>query len=319
MPVSGPSTYLSTIDAFLQHWLDADAAVGPPGIVLVGGYNRAALVTDRATLATKMADLETLINARELAGADRDTRRAAMGERIRQFGAIVRGQFKNTVYRGVAPRVPNSTASGGVWGKALDDMANGWSRINTAPPAGFTPPLLLAGGYNLATFNTDATALKAAFTAVYAAFQDAETGKDERDAVFLPIRARLAQYRGAIQGRFAKTDPIYQSLPLLYPPAGRTPLGVPLTGEWADPPETGRLTWGESTDPDLDHYSVRYSPGTSYKSKDEEVVASVPPGTLTYDTLTGLAAPGSQAWFKVYVVLTTANEKGSNAVKIVRP
>lgn len=27
----------------------------------------------------------------------------------------------------------------------------------------------------------------------------------------------------------------------------------------------------------------------------------------------------SQAWFKVYVVLTTGNEKGSKAVKITRP
>ena len=36
-------------------------------------------------------------------------------------------------------------------------------------------------------------------------------------------------------------------------------------------------------------------------------------------SLDGPAAPGASAVFKVYVVLTTGNEKGSNVVRIVRP
>jgi hypothetical protein len=42
------------------------------------------------------------------------------------------------------------------------------------------------------------------------------------------------------------------------------------------------------------------------------------PGSLTYGTLDGLAAPGATAVFNVYVVLTSGTEKGSNVVRIVR-
>jgi len=42
--------------------------------------------------------------------------------------------------------------------------------------------------------------------------------------------------------------------------------------------------------------------------------------TLThFSTDEGLVAPGSRALFRVYVVLTTANEKGSNTVGVTRP
>jgi len=45
------------------------------------------------------------------------------------------------------------------------------------------------------------------------------------------------------------------------------------------------------------------------------VVASVTPGTLTLPTLEGLAAPGATA--RVYVVLRTGNEKGSETVVVI--
>ena len=51
----------------------------------------------------------------------------------------------------------------------------------------------------------------------------------------------------------------------------------------------------------------------------ESVVAEVDESLLTYATNVGLAAPGSVALFRVYVVLTTGNEKGSATVKVTRP
>lgn len=49
------------------------------------------------------------------------------------------------------------------------------------------------------------------------------------------------------------------------------------------------------------------------------MVTSIPAGTLTHATDAGLTIPGSSAVFKVYVVLATGNEKGSNAVTVARP
>ena len=42
--------------------------------------------------------------------------------------------------------------------------------------------------------------------------------------------------------------------------------------------------------------------------------------TLThFSTNEGLVAPGATALYRVYVVLTTANEMGSNTVLVTRP
>ncbi len=75
-----------------------------------------------------------------------------------------------------------------------------------------------------------------------------------------------------------------------------------------------------STDPDLLNDQLRGSiGGTKYNTDSETVIATNPPGVLTFDTDTGLVASGSVLYVKVYVMTATGNEKGSKAVKIVRP
>ncbi len=79
------------------------------------------------------------------------------------------------------------------------------------------------------------------------------------------------------------------------------------------------LSWTASSDPDLDHYEVRRSPSSPYNSNTEIMVASVSAATLTHSTDDGLTSPGTDMRFKVYVVLNTDNEAGSNAVEVARP
>ena len=43
------------------------------------------------------------------------------------------------------------------------------------------------------------------------------------------------------------------------------------------------------------------------------------PDVITYATDEGQVAPGAKVLFKVYVVLTTANEKGSKTASVTRP
>ncbi len=50
--------------------------------------------------------------------------------------------------------------------------------------------------------------------------------------------------------------------------------------------------------------------GPTYRAADESVVANIPPGTPTLSSPEGLAAPGATALYRVYVVLTTLNERG---------
>ncbi len=57
-----------------------------------------------------------------------------------------------------------------------------------------------------------------------------------------------------------------------------------------------------------------------YETDAESVVASVAPGAArSVSTEQGLGAPGATALYRVYVVLKTGNEKGSETVSITRP
>lgn len=62
------------------------------------------------------------------------------------------------------------------------------------------------------------------------------------------------------------------------------------------------------------------SPGPDYSSDDEVMVSSVPASApRILNTAGGLSAPGVTAGFKVYVITTTRNERGSNLVYVERP
>jgi hypothetical protein len=141
----------------------------------------------------------------------------------------------------------------------------------------------------------------------------------EREEIFREVRDKLVQYRGVIESSFPADDPLVLSLPRVYPLPGHTPDPVVLEGEWNAVTNMADLSWTPSTDPDLDHYEVRRSSSDPYNSNTEVMVASVPAGTHTLSTIEGLPGPGSNMRYKVYVVLNTSNEKGSNAVEVERP
>lgn len=321
MPFTGAGSYLPTIDQFVAHWIQVNVALGATPLTLRGGYVLATLQTDRTALQTALTATVNNDNTRQTAAADRDLKRAAIKERMRQFRAIVQGQLANTIYASALTPLPTERAAEGTWQQKMDDVSNLWNRINTdvPPPAGFTPPLKLAAGYLLAAFNTDAAALRTAFTAVTVATQNAAIARQQRDDLVVPLRQRLKEYRQFVQGLFPAGHALIQSLPALSPPPGSTPDPVSASAVWDAATGKAVLNWTAASAADLDTYSVRYHPGPAYKAAEEQVVASVPKTATTFATTFGLPAPGSVARFKVYVVTTTGNEKGSNTVSVTRP
>lgn len=153
----------------------------------------------------------------------------------------------------------------------------------------------MPGPHLVAAFTSDTGALMCAFTATTNADEDAQLAREQRDDIFDPIRAHLT------------------------PLPGSTPAPVQLSITWDVPRSKAHLVWSESDNPNVANYSVRYHPCPVYKASEEQTVSSVPAGMEEFFTDIGLPAPGSTAWFNVYVVMTTGNAKGSNAVKIIRP
>ncbi len=320
MPFSGPSSYLAVIDEFIGHWTDVNVALGIGGLVLQpDAYAITNLQTHRTNLATFITSLEGFINSQEGHRTSRDNQKDPMRERLRQLGGITKNQLRDSVYAGQVPQLIEPNANPGKWIIAMDDASHMWTTINATPPAGFTPPLLLTGGFTLANFNTAVAALKATFTSLVQADQDVTRAIDERDALFLIIRDRLVQYRGVIEAMFALDHPLVLSLPRVYPLPGHTPDAVTLSGGWNVGTSMADLSWTASTDPDLSGYSVRRSGADPYDTQSELVVDTLPPGTLVLATDEGLGTPGATMRYKVYVELSTGNERGSNTVTINRP
>ncbi|MGL4401953.1 MAG: hypothetical protein ACRCXD_18995 [Luteolibacter sp.] len=62
------------------------------------------------------------------------------------------------------------------------------------------------------------------------------------------------------------------------------------------------------------------SPAATYQPEAESTLATLPGGgALEYLTAAGLPPPGETASYKIYAILTTGNERGSNAVAVTRP
>lgn len=317
-----PRNYLAKADEFLAHWPLANTAFGS-AIVLTGNYAVAQLTSDRAALLTQMNAVVTAENANQSASEARDIARAAIKERIRQFNNSIRAFWPDSVYVNQLPKMPTVRSSLGVWQKALQDVADIWAQINaiTPVPAGAPIPLLLVGGYTRATFVTDQTAAMTAFTTVTSAALAAENARNLRDQIWNPMYQRLKQYRLAIQGRFAVETSIYSSLPSLAPPAGATPDAVNVSASWDLTISKAVITFSESSDPNLDQYELRACFGSRYVAAEEQVLASLMAGDspLRFETDDGLVASGSKVFYKVYVMLTTGNEKGSRSVSVTRP
>jgi hypothetical protein len=199
-------------------------------------------------------------------------------------------------------------------------MGTLWPKINVATIPGFTGPLLLPGGYAVATLTTELAALKTAYATEKNAEQDVDLERKLRNAVQEKAYAAMRDYRKAVAGAFPENDPHVLSLPTLTPEAGSTPDAVVATGVFDMALLHGKITWTPSTDPNLFQYEVRRCSGANYSTETEVVIGNISPtDPLEFLTTSGLEASGDVATFKVYVILTTGNEKGSNTVTITRP
>ena len=319
MALVGPTSYVSTTEDFLAHWLAADTALGAGNeIVVQGGTGRAGLQALYDALVAKRLDHAGKLNVEELARGEVDVRKADMLARVVQFNDLVRADFAGSKWEKALPYAPSIGDSAGNFTPALDDVSTLWQQLNADPAAG--GPVTLLCGYTQAAFAADVAALKAAFTAWRSAGVIASIALQERNEIQDRIQPVLVSYRRKVPTKFAKGHPLVNSLPELTPAPGSTPVGVTISAVWDDAQQKARITFTASPSANVVRYELRFCPGPTYDTNLESVVASIlPTDPLEFLTDAGLAAPGNTASFKVYTITATGNEKGSNAVSVTRP
>lgn len=321
MPISGPASYLPTTDEFSAHWNLANTALAPGAVILPAGTTRAMLETHRTALAALHAAVQAALNDVEIARADLDNQKLALHARLNQFNDKCRAYLAGSAVARALPKVPGMTEGQGAFLPALDDMENLWSRANALPASGgYTPPLLLLGGYTLANFSADLALLRTAYKTITAREVDLRVKRGQREDLEGVIYPILKSYREALPTFFAPDHVLVTTLPRLTPEAGSTPDPVSLTGVWNAATTQAKLTWTANAAADVERYEVRWSPGSSYSAEDESVLGSVDKeATREFLTAQGLGTPGAVSVFRVYVVTATGNEKGSNTAQVTRP
>ncbi|MEK6257556.1 MAG: hypothetical protein AABP62_02960 [Planctomycetota bacterium] len=322
MPISDFASYVQVMDEIALHWALVDAELGGTPLTalkLQGLFGLIEFVAAKDALDAFLIGFEDLENAREIGAGTRDNLKGTVRQKFGQFRGMLRAVLPNSKYAAAAPNLPNFGADESKFLAPIDDAASLWLRINadTTIP-GFTPPLVIAG-MTQAMFAAEITAIRAAYHAIRVADTNLNVARKERQTLLNAAFERMVQYRAAVEGLFGTDHPLTQSLPALSSAPGSTPDESDLSGNWNPATDQADFTWTPSSNPNLDHYQMRMSSGSSYDAATATVIGNFPPGTTSFSTTDGLANPGDVASYKLFVILTTGNEAGSNTVTITRP
>jgi hypothetical protein len=323
MPISGPSSYLPTLDLFLSHWAGANNAVGGAAVVLEDGTTRDALSTLRDDLETAR---DVVTDAKADASLARTTLRSlqvTLQARLVEFNARVRGDLPGSRFAAVLPEAFSVGQNEAIVREALRTMSHLWGKIlqlGSSTPPGVTQPYTLSEGLDRAAFDALRNELRDAYRAESAARVDLGLARRARNDVQDDIYPKLKSYRQKITGLAASYPALVATLPALTPPDGHTPEPVAVEAVWDAPAAKARVTWEESSEPTLARYEVRGDAGEEYETEDEVVLGTVLPGEpRELLTAFALGSPGLTCGYKVYVVLETGNERGSDPVYVTRP
>ncbi len=314
MPISGPSSYLPTTDEFIAHWTAVNTALGNDLIL------RGNIVIDQLTdlmdeLDNARTELTAKLNQREFARGNLNAQIPPLLTRLEQFNAQVRVTYDGGEYVNALPKVPGPTVGEARILGPLEDAANIWGEINDG-----VNDLLLIGDYTLAMFTSALAALQDVYTAYNSAASDERIARGARNRIQDEIYPILKLYRQTVPTKFAEGSEYIVSLPRLTPLPGSTPDAVNASAIWDETEQKAKLVWDASDNANLKEYEIRYTPGSKYVEDDASVVANVLPGAaLELLTLDGLTQPGATATYKVFVILETDNEAGSEAMSVTRP
>jgi hypothetical protein len=319
MPISSTIDYIPVMDEFIAHWNATDPAL------IIAENGNALTLGEFETLRTDLDDaknvLQGVLNDLESSRVVLEQDRTNAGDRIAEFNRRIRADFPASSIFNKLPDVPNRAGGRDAFMDPMDDVLNLWAKANALPATPlFTAPLLLPGGFTRANFLALRSKLDGSFTNRGVAERAADDQRLLRNNYQVRAKALMVTYRLKVEALYAPGSNQVTTLPRLTPLPGSTPDAVVLESVWSEPNLRAELTWTESTDPALAGYHVRATPGPDYSAEDETLLATIPPGApRSYNTAAGLAVPGSAMSYKVYVLLTTGHEAGSNAETVTRP
>lgn len=321
MPLIGPTSYAPTLIEFLAHWKLVDERLSDP--LVVEGLDLAGALALQAELegALKVVGTTALDVRLVRAGLAAARESARAGHEL--FSVAMRAHWTGSPWMALLPKLPKVGAALDKFLRPCRDAVRLWALLETEPlPPGVTLPILVGPepGMSRAELEARVEAARVAGLALEEAEQVAAVARRRRDMVLARVKSLLKAYTRLVPSRLGSDSPEATSIPRLWPLPGHTPEPVTAAGAWDAEAGAARLSWEASAEAQLSHYEVRMCPGADYTTEEETVLGRVKPeGERLWLSPIGLEVPGAEAAYRIYVVLETGNERGSETLRVVRP
>jgi hypothetical protein len=328
MAITGPSSYIPTINEFLSHWLACNTALPPasPFLLQLPATNttipRSQFVTLRDSLQAQQGVVQGCLTDQQVARGTINLQKADLLARFGQFMARLDAYYRHTDFYAARPHTPSIGDGQENFTRPMVAVIKLWEKLNAGPaPAGLTLPLtLVPGGMGVGEFASAVSALQFAYAAEQDKEQAVTIARAKRDRIQDEAYAIMMAYRENLPGSAVAQFPeLVGTLPRLSPLPGHTPEPVNASAIF-EAPDRSRVVYEASTDAQLDRYELRGNVGDDYSAEDAVVIATRGPNDpREFVVPFGLNQPGAEVALKLYVILTTGNEAGSAAMFVERP
>lgn len=325
MPISGPNSYPSTLNHFIQHWTDLNAALAAP-LVLSGTRNVSLLTSWLEQVQLKLTEaMAAAVAAANRKGELDVLKQNAIAWTV-VFNATIRADHGELSYaRNLAP-APQQSAGRGQFMEPVVKSHQIWADVNGALGADLTikrRTTLPNGTIQTVTMDSDGyqeliNDLQGKWNEWTRAQQRAENIREQRNDVMALAYELMKDYRAKVPLELPEGHALLDSLPALSPDAAKRPAAPAGAGEWNEQTAEADLSGSPSTTPGVAH-ELRYSPEDPYNDDNEIVLASFAAGqSLAFSTNIGLAVPGDVARFVWVAVAPDGHEGRSSVVAVTR-
>lgn len=323
MPLHNNTSYIPTINEFIAHWGQVNAVLTPDLSVPAPDLTAMSLLGFVSLQDSLQAQFQTLVgflNDKEIARGEIRLLKGRLLGHFNEFNAMLDGYWSATPFINARAYAPSASDGEESFISPLRDALSLWQKLNAAAaPAGITLPLVLSDGTGVDDFLDEMANLQAAYATEARANQNAVLARSQRDSIMATARAVMVSYRKIIPARCAQFPALVQTMPEVTPRPGHTPEPVNASAVF-QAPDQAKIVYDASDEATLARYELRGNPGESYQEDDAVPLATRAPGDpREFVTHFGLTQPGTQASFKVFVILETGNEAGSAAMTVERP
>lgn len=311
------------MNQFITHWEEVDETLPDPFVLVDEDEQTCGIMEFSGMRTTFTSQRDAVLNTsqdEELERAQIRLLRAELLVMANAFNGQLIAYWSKTRFAQARELMPNISDGRDVFNTPMTKIATLWQKINAAPaPPGVTLPLVLGDGTTQADFVAKIAELGNSYVNEDSFGQDLVMLRADRDETRDLAYSVMKNYRTALPGKAMEFPTLVSTMPRISPLPGHTPDPVSASGTFV-PPNMAQITHTTSSEPTLARMELRGNPGSVY-SHDEAIILGthLPGDPPEFITNFGLSAPGMEIATKVYVVLETDNEAGSDTVVIRRP